>query len=188
MFESGGDIYCASASQMFRVSVEKNGVNGHLRQKGKIAELHPRLRWFGRRAQSNGRSEHGRAGRGAQTLGRCVAAVKSRNRSGSGGLSTERLRRTSVNRRKAETHGVRLACKAESCSLRCHPAGGSHMSNRAWASTGLAPSQSHTKVWENEKWLRLKATVRIPLNIIQATARDILAEAMMRLEQQDTES
>ena len=39
VFEDGGDIYCASASQMFRVPVEKHGVNGHLRQKGKIAEL-----------------------------------------------------------------------------------------------------------------------------------------------------
>lgn len=39
VFESGGDIYCASASQMFKVTVEKHGVNGHLRQKGKIAEL-----------------------------------------------------------------------------------------------------------------------------------------------------
>ena len=39
VFEHGGDIYCASASQMFRMPVEKNGVNGHLRQKGKIAEL-----------------------------------------------------------------------------------------------------------------------------------------------------
>lgn len=39
VFESGGDIYCASASQMFKVPVEKHGVNGHLRQKGKIAEL-----------------------------------------------------------------------------------------------------------------------------------------------------
>ena len=39
VFKSGGDIYCASASQMFGVPVEKHGVNGHLRQKGKIAEL-----------------------------------------------------------------------------------------------------------------------------------------------------
>ena len=39
VFERGGDIYCASASQMFGVPVEKHGVNGHLRQKGKIAEL-----------------------------------------------------------------------------------------------------------------------------------------------------
>lgn len=39
VFESGGDIYCASASHMFKIPVEKHGVNGHLRQKGKIAEL-----------------------------------------------------------------------------------------------------------------------------------------------------
>lgn len=39
VFANGGDIYCASASQMFKVPVEKHGINGHLRQKGKIAEL-----------------------------------------------------------------------------------------------------------------------------------------------------
>ena len=39
VFEKGGDIYCASASQMFKVPVEKHGINGHLRQQGKIAEL-----------------------------------------------------------------------------------------------------------------------------------------------------
>lgn len=39
VFKDNGDIYCASASQMFKVPVVKHGVNGHLRQKGKIAEL-----------------------------------------------------------------------------------------------------------------------------------------------------
>lgn len=39
VFANGGDIYCSSASQMFKVPVVKHGVNGHLRQKGKIAEL-----------------------------------------------------------------------------------------------------------------------------------------------------
>lgn len=39
VFADGKDIYCSSASQMFGVPVEKHGVNGHLRQKGKIAEL-----------------------------------------------------------------------------------------------------------------------------------------------------
>lgn len=39
LFREGGDIYCQSASQMFKVPVVKHGVNGHLRQKGKIAEL-----------------------------------------------------------------------------------------------------------------------------------------------------
>lgn len=39
IFERGEDIYCASASRMFHVPVEKHGVNSQLRQKGKIAEL-----------------------------------------------------------------------------------------------------------------------------------------------------
>lgn len=39
VFRQGGDIYCASASQMFHIPVEKHGINGHLRQKGKVAEL-----------------------------------------------------------------------------------------------------------------------------------------------------
>lgn len=39
VFKEGGDIYCASASQMFGVPCEKHGINSHLRQKGKIAEL-----------------------------------------------------------------------------------------------------------------------------------------------------
>ena len=39
VFKNGGDIYCASAEQMFHVPVKKHGVNGHLREKGKIAEL-----------------------------------------------------------------------------------------------------------------------------------------------------
>ena len=39
VFAAGGDIYCSSASQMFKVPVEKHGVNAHLRQKGKVAEL-----------------------------------------------------------------------------------------------------------------------------------------------------
>ena len=38
-FENGEDIYCRTASRMFGVPVEKHGVNGHLRQKGKIATL-----------------------------------------------------------------------------------------------------------------------------------------------------
>lgn len=38
-FKAGDDIYCASASKMFHVPVKKHGINGHLRQKGKIAEL-----------------------------------------------------------------------------------------------------------------------------------------------------
>ena len=39
VFRDGGDIYCATASRMFHCVVEKHGENGHLRQKGKQAEL-----------------------------------------------------------------------------------------------------------------------------------------------------
>ena len=39
VFKNNGDIYCASASQMFHVPVEKHGINGHLRSRGKVAEL-----------------------------------------------------------------------------------------------------------------------------------------------------
>ncbi len=39
LFNGGGDIYCQCASRMFKVPVEKHGINGHLRTKGKIAEL-----------------------------------------------------------------------------------------------------------------------------------------------------
>ncbi len=39
VFHEGRDIYCESASRMFGVPVEKNGINGHLRQRGKVAEL-----------------------------------------------------------------------------------------------------------------------------------------------------
>ena len=39
VFHNGRDIYCESASRMFGAPVEKHGINGHLRQKGKIAEL-----------------------------------------------------------------------------------------------------------------------------------------------------
>lgn len=38
-FAEGKDIYCASASAMFGVPVVKHGINGELRQKGKVAEL-----------------------------------------------------------------------------------------------------------------------------------------------------
>lgn len=39
VFRNGGDIYCASASKMFGVPVVKHGINGNLRQQGKVAEL-----------------------------------------------------------------------------------------------------------------------------------------------------
>lgn len=59
VFEEGKDIYCSSASQMFGVPVEKHGVNGHLRQKGKIAELAPWIRRLCWSVKSHGSTRHG---------------------------------------------------------------------------------------------------------------------------------
>ena len=69
VFHNGGDIYCASASQMFKVPVEKHGQNAHLRQKGKIAELAPWLRGLSWRAESHGRAGDGIDGRRAPAAG-----------------------------------------------------------------------------------------------------------------------
>ena len=59
VFAQNGDIYCASASSMFGVPVEKHGINGHLRQKGKIAELASWLWRFCRRTEGDGCHGHG---------------------------------------------------------------------------------------------------------------------------------
>ena len=68
VFADGGDIYCSSASQMFKVPVVKHGINGHLRQKGKIAELAcgygggGKRRPYQRRFARGSNSRHGRSG------------------------------------------------------------------------------------------------------------------------------
>ena len=78
VFADGKDIYCSSASQMFGVPVEKHGINGHLRQKGKIAELATGegknlvatwLRRFGRCAQKYGCFGDGTYRRGTSATG-----------------------------------------------------------------------------------------------------------------------
>ena len=73
VFARGGDIYCASASQMFGVPVEKHGVNGHLRQKGKIAELALGYGGSVGALKAMGALEMGSDRRGASYAGQAVA-------------------------------------------------------------------------------------------------------------------
>jgi DNA polymerase len=80
VFKNNGDIYCASASAMFGVPVEKHGINSHLRQKGKVAEL-------------------------ALGYGGGVEALK---RMGGGNLSDAELSEIKVKWRKANQRIVRL--------------------------------------------------------------------------------
>jgi DNA polymerase len=80
VFEDGGDIYCASASQMFHVPVEKHGINGHLRQKGKIAELALGYGGSVGALKAMGAIEMGLVRRRASSAGRRLAADKSPHR------------------------------------------------------------------------------------------------------------
>lgn len=80
VFAKGGDIYCASASQMFKVPVEKHGINGHLRQKRKNCRAGSwlwRLRWC---SKSNGSSGYGTHRRRTTTTCRCMATFQSEHR------------------------------------------------------------------------------------------------------------
>lgn len=184
VFESGGDIYCASASQMFRVPVEKNGVNGHLRQKGKIAEL----------ALGYGGSVGALKAMGALNMGvpeeelkPLVDAWRQSNPAivrlwwdvGSAALTCVR------ERTQTETHGVRFAYQSGILFITL-PSGRrlAYVKPRMGVNRFGTESVTYEGVGEQKKWLRLESYgPKFVENIIQATARDILAEAMMRLDE-----
>ncbi len=72
VFANGGDIYCESASRMFHVPVVKHGINGHLRQKGKISELALGYGGSVGALQAMGALEMGTLRRGTAALGQYV--------------------------------------------------------------------------------------------------------------------
>ena len=115
VFAEGGDIYCASASRMFGVPVEKHGVNGHLRQKGKIAEL----------ALGYGGGVGALKSMGALEMGVPEEELQPwsppggkpiRTSSASGGTWTQRQRRPSATRENRKPTASAFTGKAASCS------------------------------------------------------------------------
>ncbi len=183
VFASGGDIYCASASQMFHVPVEKHGVNGHLRQKGKIAEL-------------------------ALGYGGSVGALKAMGALGYG-LQEDELKPLVDAWRQANPHIVRLwwdvdmaasTCVRERTSTETHGIRFQYQSGMLFITLpsgrrlayvkpkmGLNRSGNESVTYEGvgmqKKWLRLESYgPKFVENIVQATSRDILAEAMLRLD------
>ena len=187
VFADGGDIYCASASKMFGVPVEKHGVNGHLRQKGKIAEL--ALGYQG--------SIGALKAMGADKLG----------------LSDEELREIVDNWRKASPHikqlwydvgnaAIEAVRKKETVKLRhritftCRKGmlflrlpGGRSLAyvqpkievDPDFDRIGLTYAGSEQT---SGKWTRLRTYGgKLVENIVQAIARDCLAVAMTRLEE-----
>lgn len=183
VFSSGGDIYCASASQMFGVPVEKHGVNGHLRQKGKIAEL----------ALGYGGSVGALKAMGALNYGLTEDELKPLVDSWRQAnphicrfwWDVDAAAKTCVKDYKtAETHGIRFIYRGGMMFI-VLPSGRKLTYVKPKMGTNRFGSESVTYegVGEQKKWLRLESYgPKFVENIVQATARDILAEAMLRLE------
>lgn len=182
VFAQGGDIYCSSASQMFKVPVVKHGVNGHLRQKGKIAELAcgygggvGALKAFG--ADKMGLSEEEMQDIVAQWR----AASPTIPRFWRAAENAARQALNNPGRTYTLPCGVKYRRDAD--ALRCRLLSGRILSY--WAarvddgSIVFMGQNQTTRKWEKtETW-----GGKLVENIVQAYARDCLAVAMLRLEE-----
>lgn len=183
VFAQGGDIYCASASQMFHVPVVKHGVNGHLRQKGKIAEL----------ALGYGGSVGALKAMGALNYGLTEEELKplvdawrqSNPRIVKFWWDVDRAAATCVRDRvPTETHGIRFFYQSGMMFI-VLPSGRKlvYVKPKMGVNRYGSESVTYEGVGEQKKWLRLESYgPKFVENIVQATARDILVEAMRRLE------
>ena len=183
VFAAGGDIYCASASQMFHVPVEKHGINGHLRQKGKIAEL----------ALGYGGSVGALKAMGALNMGVPEEELKPL-------VDAWRLANPNIVRLWWDIDRAASTCVREKTTTECRgirfiyqsgmmfivlPSGRKlvYVKPRMGINRYGNESVTFEGVGEQKKWLRLESYgPKFVENIVQATARDILAEAMLRLD------
>ena len=182
VFRDGGDIYCASASQMFKVPVVKHGINGHLRQKGKIAEL----------ALGYGGSVGALKAMGAISLGLQESELKplvdmwrnSNPRITKLWWDIDKAAKDCIKERKpSEAHGIRFSYQSGMMFVRL-PSGRNlvYVKPRIGENQFGGESITYYGVGEQKKWTRLETYgPKLVENIVQATARDILAEAMLRL-------
>lgn len=182
VFASGGDIYCASASQMFHVPVEKHGQNAHLRQKGKIAEL----------ALGYGGSVGALKAMGALNYGLQEDELKplvDAWRLANPNIvrlwwDVDRAASTCVRERKdTEARGIRFHYQSGMMFITL-PSGRrlAYVKPKMGLNRYGNESVTYEGVGEQKKWLRLESYgPKFVENIVQATARDILAEAMLRL-------
>lgn len=182
VFANGGDIYCASASQMFHVPVEKNGVNGHLRQKGKIAEL----------ALGYGGSVGALKAMGALQMGIDESELQPL-------VDAWRQANTKIvqfwyavdsavkecikERHDTKTHGISFSLQSGILFITL-PSGRrlAYVKPRIGENRFGGESVTYEGISGAKKWERLESYgAKFVENIVQATARDILAEAMLRL-------
>ena len=182
VFEDGGDIYCASASQMFHVPVEKHGINGHLRQKGKIAELALGYGGSVGALKSMGALEMGLAEEELQPL---VDAWR-----GSNPMITQfwwdvdRAVKDCIRQRvPTETHGLHFDYRSAMLFITL-PSGRrlAYVKPRIGENQFGGESVTYMGVSGTKKWERLESYgPKFVENIVQGTARDILCYAMQTL-------
>ena len=182
VFKGGGDIYCASASQMFKVPVEKNGVNGHLRQKGKIAEL----------ALGYGGSVGALKAMGALDMGLSedelqplVTAWRESNpRIVQLWWDVDRCVKAAVkNHSVSELHGLKFECRSGMLFIML-PSDRNlvYVKPRIGENRFGGESVTYEGVGSVKKWERLESYgPKFVENIIQGLARDILCYAMRTL-------
>jgi len=182
VFASGGDIYCASASQMFRVPVEKHGVNSHLRQKGKIAELALGYGGSVGALKSMGALEMGLTG---NELGPLVSAWRSSNPKivrfwwDVDRAAMKAVREHSI----TETHGLRFTYGSGMLFITL-PSGRrlAYVKPRIGINQFGSECITYEGVGSTKKWERIESYgPKFVENIVQATSRDILCFAMINL-------
>lgn len=182
VFEDGGDIYCASASQMFHVPVEKHGVNGHLRQKGKIAELALGYGGSVGALKSMGALDMGLAEEELQPL---VNAWRDSNPN-----ITEfwwdvdhAVKECIKKRMPTETHGIRFDYQSGMLFITLFSGRRlAYVKPRIGENRFGGESVTYMGVGSTKKWERLESYgPKFVENIVQATARDILCYAMQTL-------
>ena len=179
VFRKGGDIYCASASQMFKVPVEKHGINGHLRQKGKIAEL--ALGYGGGMGalKAMGALEMGLKEEELQPL---VNAWRNANPNiVKFWWAVDNAVMEAVNKRTTtETHGITFSFKSGMLFITL-PSGRklAYVKPRIGMNQFGGESITYEGIGATKKWERLESYgPKFVENIVQATARDILCFAM----------
>ncbi len=182
VFKKGGDIYCASAAQMFRVPVEKHGVNGHLRQKGKIAEL----------ALGYGGSVGALKSMGALDMGLMEDELKplvDAWRAANPKIvklwwDVDSAVMTAVRDRTiTKTHGITFTCQSSMLFITL-PSGRQLSYVRPHIGTNQFGSPAITYMGLNsvKKWDRIESYgPKFVENIVQAISRDILCYAMQTL-------
>jgi DNA polymerase len=181
-FEGSGDIYCASASQMFHVPVEKHGINGHLRQKGKIAELALGYGGSVGALKSMGALEMGLAEEELQPL---VSAWRDSNPSITEfWWAVDRAVKECIKKRiPTETHGIRFDCQSGMLFITLFSGRRlAYVKPRIGENQFGGESVTYMGVGGTKKWERLESYgPKFVENIVQAVSRDILCYAMRTL-------